>query len=63
LDYITAYLNMTSISALYTSDAVKDTQLYKTLAKGTPPSIRNTLKMNSTLSNQLLFVTNGTIGV
>jgi hypothetical protein len=56
-DYITAYLNMTSIAALYTSDAVKATQLYKTLTK-----VRNTLKMNSTLSNQLLFVTNGTIG-
>ncbi len=28
---------MTSISALYTPDAVKATQLYKTLAKGTPP--------------------------
>ena len=54
---------MTSISALYTPDAVKATQLYKTLAKGTPSSVRNTLKMNSTLSNQLLFVTNGTIGV
>jgi hypothetical protein len=55
---------MTSISALYTPNAVKATQLYNTLAKGTPPSVRNTLKMNGTILSQLLlFVTNGTIGV
>jgi hypothetical protein len=54
---------MTSISALYTPDAIKATQLYKTHAKGTPPLVRNTLKMNSTLSNQLLFIANRTIGV
>jgi hypothetical protein len=31
--------------------------------QGYPPSVRNTLKLNGTLSNQLLSVTNGTIGV
>jgi hypothetical protein len=54
---------MTSISALFKPDAIKATWLYKSLAKGTPPSVRNTLKMNNTLTNQLLLVTNGTIGV
>jgi hypothetical protein len=54
---------MNSISSLYIPDTVKATQLYKTLAKGTPSLVRNSLKMDSVLSNQLLFVTNGIIGV
>lgn len=44
-------------------DAPKATQLYKTLSKGTPPLVCDTLKTNGTLLNQLLFVTNGTIGL
>jgi hypothetical protein len=52
------------LSDLYTPDAAKMTQLFKHLDAGTHPMARNSLRMNTTLTNQILFVTeNHTIGV
>jgi hypothetical protein len=51
------------ISKLYHADAEKANQLTKALTKGTPKAARNALKANNNLTKQLLFVTNGTIGV
>jgi hypothetical protein len=52
-----------TISKLYDPDAEKANQLFKALNKGTPNAVRTALKTNSNLTKQLLFVTNGTIGV
>jgi hypothetical protein len=52
-----------AISKLYDADADKANQLWKNLAKGTPKAARIILKTTSNLTNQLLFVVNGTIGV
>jgi hypothetical protein len=51
------------ISRLYDADAEKANQLARALIKGTPKAARNALKTNSTFTKQLLFVTNGTIGI
>jgi hypothetical protein len=56
--------SISGISDFYTPDATKANQLYKFLAKGTPPMTRHVLKTNNTLTNQVMFVTPGnTIGV
>ncbi len=53
---------MSSISSLFAPDASKALMLYKNLGKNTPAQVRSTLKVNTNLSNQVLFITQGTAG-
>jgi hypothetical protein len=50
------------LQPLVTPGAAKALQLYKGMGKSIPVSVRNTLKVNANMSNQVLFITNGTAG-
>jgi hypothetical protein len=56
-------MRITNISKLYDADAEKANQLFRALEHTTPKAARNAIRSNPVLTKQLLFVTDGMIGV